>query len=93
MPQKPMQGNTVMFLARIYISLKQNVSDPQGQTIQMGLRQLGFSAVNNVRSGKYFEICLEESDPVTAEAKIEDMCRKLLANPTIETYRYDLVSN
>ncbi len=79
-----------MFLARVFISLKPTVNDPQGKTIQGGLGQLGFDTVRSVRAGKYMEIRLDEDSEADASRKISDMCDKLLANPIIETYRFEL---
>ena len=79
-----------MFLARVFISLKPTVSDPQGQTIQGGLRQLGFDTVRAVRAGKYMEIRLDEETEVDAARRVTDMCDSLLANPVIEDYRFEL---
>ena len=79
-----------MYLAKVFIQLKPTVSDPQGQTIQGGLRQLGFDTVDSVRAGKYMEIRIDEQKEDEASAKVRDMCDKLLANPIIEDYRFDL---
>ena len=79
-----------MYLAKVFIRLKPTVSDPQGQTIQGGLRQLGFDSVESVRAGKYMEIRLDEDDEESAGRKLRDMCEKLLANPIIEDYTFDL---
>ena len=79
-----------MFLARVFISLKPTVSDPQGQTIQGGLRQLGFDTVQSVRAGKYMEVRLDEESEGEAAQKIREMCDKLFANPVIEDYRFEL---
>lgn len=77
-----------MYLAKIYVQLKSTVSDPQGQTIQSGLRQLGFDTVESVRAGKYMEVRLDETAESDAERKVRDMCDKLLANPVIEEYSF-----
>ena len=79
-----------MYLAKVFIRLKPTVSDPQGQTIQGGLRQLGFDSVESVRAGKYMEVRLDEDDEENASRKVRDMCEKLLANPIIEDYTFDL---
>ncbi len=79
-----------MYLAKVFIRLKPTVSDPQGQTIQGGLRQLGFDSVESVRAGKYMEIRLDEDGEENASRKVRDMCEKLLANPIIEDYTFDL---
>lgn len=73
------------FLARVYISLKPTVNDPAGVTIQGALANLGYAA-ESVRSGKYFTITLRAEDESAARTSVEEMCRRLLANPVIETY-------
>ena len=79
-----------MFLARVYVTLKPTVNDPQGKTILGGLKALGFDLASDVRAGKYLEIKLDSRERAVAEAKVEEMCNKLLANPVIESYRYDV---
>jgi phosphoribosylformylglycinamidine synthase len=79
-----------MYLAKVYITLKPTVNDPQGLTIKGGLETLGFQSVESVRAGKYMEIKLGEKDRSVAEKQIEEMCEKLLANPVIENYRFEL---
>ena len=79
-----------MFLARVYVTLKPTVNDPQGKTILGGLKTLGFDLATDVRAGKYLEIKLDSPDRAVAEANVEEMCDKLLANPVIESYRYDV---
>jgi phosphoribosylformylglycinamidine synthase PurS subunit len=78
------------FLARIYVSLKPTVNDPQGLTIADGLRSLGFSEVEGVRAGKYIEVRLVAADAGTARQRVDAMCDKLLANSVIEAYRFDI---
>ena len=79
-----------MFVAKVYITLKPTVNDPQGLTIKGGLEVLGFGSVRKVRAGKYLEIWLNEESKERARQQVEDMCRKLLANPVIENYRFEL---
>ncbi len=79
--------------ARIHITLKQGVLDPQGKAIQHALGSLGFTGVDGVRQGKYIEIELAESDPAKAEAEVEAMCRRLLANTVIENYAIELAAS
>ena len=81
-----------MYLARVYIRLRPTVSDPQGQTIRGGLHQLGFDGVSSVRAGKYMEIILEAESESAASEQLRQMCDRLLANPVIEDYRFDLES-
>ena len=78
--------------ARIKITLKNGVLDPQGKAIQNALGGLGIAGVNDVRQGKYIEVDLTESDEARARATVERMCKDLLANMVIENYSYDLVS-
>ncbi len=79
-----------MYLARIYISLKPTVNDPQGLTIKGALHNLGFTDVADVRAGKYIEIRIETDDATKASKLTEEMCRKLLTNPVIETFKFDI---
>ena len=81
-----------MFLARVYVTLKPTVNDPPGLTIRGGLHSLGFTSVQWVRSGKYMEIRLDAASQSEAESQIDEMCRKLLANPVIEDYRFSVES-
>jgi phosphoribosylformylglycinamidine synthase PurS subunit len=79
-----------MYLARVYITLKPVVNDPQGLTIRGGLHSLGFDLVESVRAGKYLEIRLDGADKAAAEAQVTEMCRKLLANQVIEDFRFEI---
>ena len=79
-----------MFLARVYVTLKPTVNDPPGLTIRGGLRSLGFASVQSVRSGKYMEIRIDAASRADADAQTAEMCRKLLANPVIEDFRYEV---
>jgi phosphoribosylformylglycinamidine synthase PurS subunit len=79
-----------MYLAKVYITLKPTVNDPQGLTIKGALHNLGFSSVEDVRAGKYIEVRIAEKDISTARRQVDEMCRKLLANPVIENYRFEL---
>ncbi len=78
--------------ARIHITLKNGVLDPQGKAIQQALTGLGFDAVEDVRQGKYIEVELAESDTETARTTVSDMCEKLLANTVIENYDIEIVA-
>ena len=69
------------------ITLKKDVLDPQGKVIQQTLDGIGFKDLNEVRQGKYFEIDINENDPIKAKENVEDMCKKLLANLVIENYK------
>ena len=79
-----------MYTAKVYVTLKPTVNDPQGLTIRGALHTLGFSAVQEVRAGKYIEIKIEENDLEKARSEVQDMCKKLLANTVIENFRFDL---
>ena len=74
--------------ARVFVTLKPGVLDPQGKAIQHALDGLGFAGVNDVRAGKLIELDLADG---TSEAEIDDMCRKLLANTVIENYRIEQI--
>jgi phosphoribosylformylglycinamidine synthase len=76
--------------ARIRITLKTGVLDPQGKAIQNALGSLGFSGVEDVRQGKYIEVVLAETDEIKARAAVERMCQELLANTVIENYAYEI---
>ena len=80
------------YLARVYVTLKPTVNDPQGLTVRGALHSLGFDGVDGVRVGKYLEVRLDADDETAARAQIEEMCRRLLANPVIEEYRFDLAT-
>ena len=80
------------FLARIYVTLRPTVNDPQGLTIRGALHSLGFGEVDSVRAGKYMELRLEAKDKKAAEKQVDAMCDKLLANPVIEEYRFEIDS-
>ena len=71
----------------VIITLKKDVLDPQGKVIHQALDGMGFNDVNEVRQGKYFEIDTKETDPQKAKNKVEEMCKKLLANLVIENYK------
>ena len=79
-----------MYLAKVYVTLKPTVSDPEGQTIRGGLSSLGFEGVESVRSGKYLQIRLDEESDSDAARAVGEMCDKLLANPVIEDYTIEL---
>jgi phosphoribosylformylglycinamidine synthase PurS subunit len=79
-----------MYLARVYVTLKPTVNDPQGLTIRGALHSLGFADVESVRAGKYLEVRIADDDRGKAEEQLAEMCRKLLANPVIEDYRFEL---
>ena len=71
----------------VTVTLKENVLDPQGKVVQNTLQNLGMDNLKSIRQGKYFEIELNDNDQSKAEKKVEDMCKKLLANLIIEDYK------
>ncbi|MDP7240327.1 MAG: phosphoribosylformylglycinamidine synthase subunit PurS [Dehalococcoidia bacterium] len=77
-----------MYLAKVYVSLKLTVNDPQGLTISGGLHSLGFYEVKQVRAGKYIEVTLDVENLEAARERVSEMCRQLLANPVIEQFRF-----
>lgn len=76
--------------ARIHVTLKQGVLDPQGKAVQHALGSLGFTGVNDVRQGKFIELDLAETDRTKARANLDEMCKQLLANTVIENYTIDI---
>ncbi len=81
---------TPTWLARVRVMLKPVINDPQGRAIENGLRSLGFQDVQQVRAGKYLEILVNAPDSADAERQADEMCRKLLANPVIESYTFEV---
>ena len=79
-----------MYLAKVYITLKPTVNDPQGLTIKGALHNLGFKNVRDVRAGKYIEVKIEENSLPEVKKQVEEMCQKLLANPVIENFSFEL---
>ncbi|CAI6079963.1 phosphoribosylformylglycinamidine synthase subunit PurS [Cohnella sp. JJ-181] len=76
--------------ATVYVTIKENVLDPQGNAVQGSLQTLGFDEVAKVRIGKYLELTLDTADRAVAEERVKAMCEKLLANTVIEDYRFEL---
>ncbi|NMM53444.1 phosphoribosylformylglycinamidine synthase subunit PurS [Paenibacillus aquistagni] len=79
-----------MFKAKVYVTTKANVLDPQGAAVQRALHTMGYEAVEDVRIGKYLEFVLETNDRAQAEADLKKMCEQILSNPVVEDYRYEL---
>jgi phosphoribosylformylglycinamidine synthase len=77
--------------ARIRVTLKPGVLDPQGKAIQNALGSLGFTGVNDVRQGKYIEVDLAEADEARVREQVERICKELLVNTVIENYAYEIV--
>ena len=75
---------------KIFVSLKSGVLDPQGKAIERSLHTLGYAEVQDVRMGKYLELNIAASSHEAAEPRIREMCEKLLANPVIEDYRFEI---
>ena len=78
--------------ARVFVTLKPSVFDPQGRTIAEALHSLGYNGVGDVRQGKYFELELDAASADTAKALASEVADKLLANPVIESYRVEIES-
>jgi phosphoribosylformylglycinamidine synthase subunit PurS len=76
---------------KIFVSLRSGVLDPQGKAIERSLHTLGYSEVQDVRMGKYLELKIEAASREAAETRIREMCDKLLANPVIEDYRFEIL--
>jgi phosphoribosylformylglycinamidine synthase subunit PurS len=75
---------------KIFVSLKRGVLDPQGKAIERSLHTLGYNEVREVRAGKYFELEIEAASGEHAELRIREICDKLLANPVIEDFRFEI---
>jgi phosphoribosylformylglycinamidine synthase len=85
-----MIGLSVMVKAKVYVTLKKSVFDPQGKTIHDALRSLGYENVSDVRQGKFFEVALEGTSAAEARTTVEEVARKVLANPVIESFRVEV---
>lgn len=80
-----------MFYAKVYITLKKSIADPQGNAIKEALLSMEYDGVKDVRMGKLIEIKLEDKSSKEAEKRVRDMCDTLLANTVIEDYTYDIL--
>ncbi|MCZ2110315.1 MAG: phosphoribosylformylglycinamidine synthase subunit PurS [Dehalococcoidia bacterium] len=89
-PGTPVVNNEQTFLARVYVALKPTVNDPEGVTIGNALGSLGFDGVQGVRSGKYFQVTVNAKNMKCARRVVDQMCARLLANPVIETYAFEV---
>jgi phosphoribosylformylglycinamidine synthase len=79
------------YLARIYVTPKPGVNDPQGSAILGGLKSLGYEGIERVRAGKYLEVNLDGVSSTTeATERVREMCERLLANPVIEDFRFEV---
>ena len=81
------------WLAEVRVELRAGIADPEGLTIADGLRALGYEGVEQVRSGKLLRIAFDADDSEHADALVDEMCRRLLANPVMETARWELVAD
>ena len=79
-----------MVMVKIYIRLKEGVADPQGVTIKDALDSLGYQGITKVKTGKYLQIQLNIQEKKKIKQQIEDMCKKILVNPVIEDYKYEI---
>lgn len=79
--------------AKVYVTLKDGILDPQGVAVAKALDSMGYGAVGNVKVGKFIELDLDGTSAEQAPSVVDDMCRRLLANPIIEQYRYELVND
>jgi len=79
-----------MFRAKVYVTLKKSVMDPQGETIRSALGSLGYEGIDKVRIGKFLEVDVARSTRQEAEGQVDEMCSRLLSNPVIEQYRFEL---
>ena len=80
-----------MFTARIYVTLKEGVLDPQGGAVMNSLHTLGYQSVKDIRVGKYLVVSVQASSQEQAKKQVDEMCAKLLANPVIEDYKFEFV--
>jgi len=86
----PKKSQKKLFYATIFVKLKEGVLDPQGFTIKRALEDMGYKGIEEVRSGKVFEISLNSRNRKGTERVLEEICRKLLANPVIEKYKIEI---
>jgi len=80
------------YYSRIYVTLRSSVLDPAGTAVRLGLLELGYSTVKEVRIGKYIELTLSAESEQEAIAQLDQICHRLLANPVIENYRFEIVA-
>jgi phosphoribosylformylglycinamidine synthase len=89
-PKDTKETKEPRFRARVYVALKPTVNDPAGNTIAGALGSLGFEGVEQVRSGKFFQLTLRARGPKVARKQVDQMCSRLLANPVIEGYTFEI---
>ena len=80
-----------MYLAKVYVTYKESVLDPQGEAVKGAVHRLGHEEIEEIRIGKYFEMKVN-ADATNVEQTIEEICDKLLANVNMETYRYEITT-
>jgi phosphoribosylformylglycinamidine synthase subunit PurS len=85
--------SAVRWLAEVHVALRPGIADPEGLSIGSALRALGYESVSEVRSGKLMRISFEAADHAAAEAEVTEMCRRLLANPVMETATFQIRSD
>ena len=83
-------NGAIGWVARVYVTPKQGVLDPQGKAVQQSLHELGYPEVLDLRLGKYLEVTLADVSRESAETRVREMCERLLANEVIEDFRFDL---
>jgi phosphoribosylformylglycinamidine synthase PurS subunit len=81
-----------VYKVSVYVTPKAGVVDPQGAVVERALPALGHAGAHGIRVGRYITLEVEGTDPHTVGAEVEDMCRRLLANPIIEDYRFEIVA-
>ncbi|NPV92529.1 MAG: phosphoribosylformylglycinamidine synthase subunit PurS [Firmicutes bacterium] len=79
-----------MFKVKVRVTPKKGILDPQGQAVENALRSMRYGSVESVRIGKYMEIMIQGEDEGQVEAQVNEMCQKLLANPVIEDYSFEM---
>lgn len=80
-----------MLIAKVYITLKKGILDPQGKAVKKALHSLEYAEVKEVRVGKYIELTFEDGDISLLKDKVDEMCKKILTNPIIEDYTFEIV--
>ena len=81
---------TLQYTAQIYVTLRPSVLDPAGVAVQSGIKQLGYENIDQVRIGKYIQLNLQAASEAEASDRLHQVCDRLLTNPVIENYRFDL---
>jgi phosphoribosylformylglycinamidine synthase len=85
-----MENSSKNYKVTVYVTYKESVLDPQGQAVQGAITRMGYEGIDSVRIGKYFEITAHAVPGTTIEETMDAICDKLLANPNMETYRYEI---